>query len=150
MIPYVFLFLFFLMLCLVLLWHGDWPHHASPRSSKGAVHALVLRLLRPRTMQLLEANGNLTRMLELVALGEEERKLIEQGMALNQFLLSRLADEPTPAGPTPREIHTGKRKALPLLTETIGLVDTTFSLKEMRSPTSELTFGGEEGESPKD
>jgi transposase-like protein len=49
MIPYVFLFLFFLMLCLVLLWHGDWPHHASPCSSKGAVHALVQRLLRPRT-----------------------------------------------------------------------------------------------------
>ena len=49
MTPYVFLFLFFLMLCLVLLWHGHWPHHASPRSSKGAVHALVQRLLRPRT-----------------------------------------------------------------------------------------------------
>jgi IS1 family transposase/transposase-like protein len=49
MTPYVFLFLFFLMLCLVLLWHGDWPHHASPRSSKGVVHALVQRLLRPRT-----------------------------------------------------------------------------------------------------
>ncbi len=49
MTPYVFLFLFFLMHCLVLLWHGDWPHHASPRSSKGAVHARVQRLLRPRT-----------------------------------------------------------------------------------------------------
>lgn len=74
-------------------------------------------------MQLLEANGNLTRMLELVALGEEERKLVEQGMALNQSLLSRLADEPTPAGPTPRELHGDKRKPLPVLTETVGLVE---------------------------
>jgi len=73
-------------------------------------------------MQLLEANGNLTRMLELVALGEEERTLVEQGMALNQSLLSRLADEPTPAGPTPREIQAGKRKPLSVLTETVSLV----------------------------
>lgn len=73
-------------------------------------------------MQLLEANGNLTRMLELVALGEEERKLIEQGMALNQSLLSRLADEPTPAGPTPREIQKSPQRSLPVLTETVGLV----------------------------
>lgn len=73
-------------------------------------------------MQLLEANGNLTRMLELVTLGEEERKLIEQGVALNQSLLSRLADEPTPSGPTPREMQAEKRKPLPALTETVGLV----------------------------
>jgi hypothetical protein len=73
-------------------------------------------------MQLLEANGNLTRMLELVTLGEEERKLIEQGMALNQSLLSRLVDEPTPAGPTPRELESNKRKSLPVLTETVELV----------------------------
>ncbi len=73
-------------------------------------------------MQLLEANGNLTRMLELVTIGEEERKLVEQGIVLNQSLLSRLADEPTPAGPTPRELHSGKRKPLPVLTETVGLV----------------------------
>ena len=63
-------------------------------------------------MQLLEANGNLIRMIELVALGEEERKLIEQGMALNQSLLSRLADEPTPAGPTPREIQRSPQRSL--------------------------------------
>ncbi|GHO86058.1 hypothetical protein [Dictyobacter formicarum] len=73
-------------------------------------------------MQLLEANGNLTRMLELVTLGEEERKLIEQGMALNQTLLSRLADEPTPTGSTPRELESNKRKPLPILAETVELV----------------------------
>jgi integrase len=73
-------------------------------------------------MQLLEANGNLTRMLEFVTLGDEERTLVEQGIALNQQLLARLADEPTPAGPTPRELQSGNRKLLPMLTETIGLV----------------------------
>ncbi|MBV9691665.1 MAG: site-specific integrase [Ktedonobacteraceae bacterium] len=74
-------------------------------------------------MQILEANGNLTRMLEFIALGEEERKLVEQGISLNQALLNRLADEPTPAGPTPRELHLNKRKVLPVLTETVGLVE---------------------------
>jgi integrase len=74
-------------------------------------------------MQLLEANGNLTRMLEFITLGEEERKLVEQGIALNQSLLSRLENEPTPAGPTPRDLHSGKRKPLPILTETVGLVE---------------------------
>ena len=60
-------------------------------------------------MQLQEANGNLTRMLEFIALGEKERKLVEQGIALNQSLLSRLTDEPTP-----RELHGGERKSLPV------------------------------------
>ena len=73
-------------------------------------------------MQLLEANGNLMKMLEFVALGKEERTLVEQGIALNQTLLERLADEPTPAGPTPRELQQEKRKPLPVLTETVGLV----------------------------
>ncbi len=46
---YVFLLWFFFILCLVLLWNGDWPHHCSLRSRPGAVHALVQRLLKPRT-----------------------------------------------------------------------------------------------------
>jgi hypothetical protein len=74
-------------------------------------------------MQLLEANSNLTRMLEFIALGEKERKLVEQGIALNQSLLSRLEDEPTPDGPTPRELHGSQRRTLPILTKTIGLVE---------------------------
>lgn len=73
-------------------------------------------------MPLLEANGNPTRMLEFVALGDEERKLVEQGTSLNEAVLSRVADEPTPAGPTSRELPVGKRKPLPLLKETFGLV----------------------------
>src|SRR5262249_23983478 len=47
----VFLLWFFLILCLVLLWHPDWPPHSSLRFRPGAAHALVqrLRLLKPRT-----------------------------------------------------------------------------------------------------
>ncbi|MBO0780856.1 MAG: hypothetical protein J2P37_18695 [Ktedonobacteraceae bacterium] len=73
-------------------------------------------------MQLLEANGNLTRMLELITLGEEERKLVEQGITLNQSLLDRLQDEPTPTGLTPRELELKRDGFLPALTETVGLI----------------------------
>ena len=71
----------------------------------------------------MEANGNLTKMLEFIALGDEERKLVEQGITLNQTLLSHLADEPTPAGPTPRDLQSRKRKTLPVLTQTVELVE---------------------------
>lgn len=55
--------------------------------------------------QLLEANGNLTKMLEFVALGNDERQLVEQGLTINQELLSRLQSEPTPSGQTPEQLH---------------------------------------------
>lgn len=56
-------------------------------------------------IQLLEANGNLNKMLEFVALGEDERQLVEQGLTINQELLSRLQKEPTPSGQTPIELR---------------------------------------------
>jgi hypothetical protein len=51
---YVFLLWFFLILCLVLLWHVDWPHHCSFRSSVGAAHAIVQRLLKPRSPSIVQ------------------------------------------------------------------------------------------------
>ena len=45
------------------------------------------------------------------------------GTSFAEIRAARLADEPTPAGPTPRELHSGKRKPLPVLTETVGLVE---------------------------
>jgi len=80
----------------------------------------------------LEANGNLTQMLEFITLGEEERKLVEQGIALNHALLERLADEPTPAGPSPRQIVSGKAKKLPLLAQTVGMIQEEPSSLEMK------------------
>jgi hypothetical protein len=43
-------------------------------------------------------------MLEFVALTEEEQVLVTEGIALHQDLIEQLADVPTPAGPTPREL----------------------------------------------
>lgn len=56
-------------------------------------------------VQLLEANGNLSKMLEFVTLGEDERKLVEQGLNINHELLSRLQTVPTPSGPTPEQLQ---------------------------------------------
>ena len=55
--------------------------------------------------QLVEGKANLVRMLEFVALTEEEQVLVTEGIALHQDLIERLADVPTPAGPTPRELE---------------------------------------------
>jgi len=54
--------------------------------------------------QLLEAKSNLQRMLVEIPLSEEERAAVEDGQAAVDKLLERLADVPTPAGPTPRSL----------------------------------------------
>jgi len=53
--------------------------------------------------QLLEAKDNLQRMLASIPL-TDERGAVEDGQAALDTLLSRLADTPTPAGATPRQI----------------------------------------------
>lgn len=53
--------------------------------------------------QLLEAKSNLQRMAVQIPLTEEERSAVEDGTAAVDALLDRLADVPTPAGPTPRQ-----------------------------------------------
>jgi len=54
--------------------------------------------------QLLEAKEHLQRMLAMIPLTEEEQAAVEEGSAALDHLLKRLADVPTPAGPTPREL----------------------------------------------
>jgi hypothetical protein len=54
--------------------------------------------------QLLEAKDNLQRMLTSVPLTDDERAAVEDGHTALDSLLDRLADAPTPAGPTPRQI----------------------------------------------
>src|SRR6266496_990225 len=46
---YLFLLLFFLILCLAGLWHFYLPPHYPPDSRIGAVHTRVQRLLKPRS-----------------------------------------------------------------------------------------------------
>ncbi len=54
--------------------------------------------------QLLEGKANLSRMLEEMPLTDEEVAAVEEGIGLHQKLLERLADVPTPSGPTPRQL----------------------------------------------
>jgi integrase len=53
--------------------------------------------------QLLEAKANLQRMLASIPLTDDERAAVEDGQAALDALLTRLADIPAPAGPTPRQ-----------------------------------------------
>ena len=53
---------------------------------------------------LLEAKDNLQRMLAAVPLTDDERAAVDDGHTALDQLLQRLADVPTPAGPTPRQI----------------------------------------------
>ena len=54
--------------------------------------------------QLLEAKDNLQRMLASIPLTDDERAAVEDGQTALDTLLGRLADTPTPAGATPRQI----------------------------------------------
>jgi integrase len=67
--------------------------------------------------QLVEGKANLVRMLEFVQLTEDEKLLVTEGIELHQALMEKLADVPTPAGPTPRELEasrTPEQKVIPL------------------------------------
>jgi hypothetical protein len=67
--------------------------------------------------QLIEGKANLVRMLEFVQLTEDEKLLVTEGIELHQELIEKLADVPTPAGPTPRELENSQppeMKVIPL------------------------------------
>jgi integrase len=68
---------------------------------------------------LIEGKANLVRMLEFVQLTEEEKVLVTEGIEVHQHLIEQLANVPTPAGPTPRELETqrrGETKVIPIQT----------------------------------
>lgn len=54
--------------------------------------------------QLLEARDNLQKMVTAIPLTDDERAAVDDGQAALDRLLDRLADIPTPAGPTPRQL----------------------------------------------
>jgi hypothetical protein len=56
--------------------------------------------------QLVEARGNLQRMLAEIQLTDDERAAVVDGANAVDDLLERLADVPTPAGATPRQMTT--------------------------------------------
>lgn len=68
-----------------------------------------LRFLHPQRYdqaQLLEAKDNLQRMRATIPLTDDECAAVDDGHTAVTALLDRLADLPTPAGPTPRELGT--------------------------------------------
>jgi hypothetical protein len=54
--------------------------------------------------QLLEAKANLLRLRQDIPLAEAELAAVEDGLTAYEQLLAKLADVPTPAGPTPRQL----------------------------------------------
>jgi hypothetical protein len=54
--------------------------------------------------QLIEAKGNLQKMLVSIPLTDDERAAVDDGQTALDQLLGRLADVPTPSGPAPRQI----------------------------------------------
>lgn len=63
---------------------------------------------RPKSssqMQILEAKNNLLRLRQEIPLREEEVAAVDDGLTAMGKLLSQLADVPTPAGPTPRQLQ---------------------------------------------
>jgi len=55
---------------------------------------------------LLEGKEHPLRLLQEIPLGEAEQAAVEDGITAHDNLLLKLADVPTPAGPTPRQIGT--------------------------------------------
>jgi hypothetical protein len=58
--------------------------------------------------QLLEAKVNLLRLRQDIPLAESELAAVEDGITAYEQLLARLADVPTPGGPTPRQLTAGR------------------------------------------
>jgi hypothetical protein len=57
--------------------------------------------------QLLEAKANLLRLRQDIPLADAELSAVEDGLTAHEQLLAKLADVPTPAGPTPRQLADG-------------------------------------------
>lgn len=68
---------------------------------------------------MLEAKDNLQRMLAQIPLTDDERDAVEDGSAADDRLIGRLADVPTPAGPTPRQL-TQSTNFVPLACISVG------------------------------
>lgn len=65
---------------------------------------------------LLEAKTNLQRMSANIPLTDDEQAAIDDGQQALDRLLDKLADTPTPAGPTPRQLEPrATRISLPLV-----------------------------------
>ncbi len=60
--------------------------------------------------QILEGKANLLHMKQELSLTEEEVAAVDDGLAALDTLQQKLADVPTPAGPTPRQLQADNQK----------------------------------------
>jgi hypothetical protein len=56
---------------------------------------------------LLEGKSNLMRLRQEIPLTEDDLAVVDDGIEALETLCQKLADVPTPSGPTPREISAG-------------------------------------------
>jgi hypothetical protein len=70
--------------------------------------------------QALQAKDNLQKMLADIPLTDEERAAVEDDVAALNRLVERLADVPTPAGPTPRELGVPATATLLPIVKVVG------------------------------
>lgn len=61
--------------------------------------------------QMLEAKANLLRMKQDIPLSEEEAAAVDDGLVALENLCEKLADIPTPSGPTPRQLGADNKRA---------------------------------------
>jgi hypothetical protein len=74
--------------------------------------------------QLLEASDSAQRMLVQIPLTDDEQAAVENDQAAVARLIDRLAETPTPAGPTPRQLTEPTGPMLPMHTpKTISRAD---------------------------
>jgi hypothetical protein len=66
---------------------------------------------------LLEAKANLQRLKQEIPLTEAERAAVEDGLEAVERLCAKLADIPTPAGPTPHELGAAASRSLPIISK---------------------------------
>jgi hypothetical protein len=72
--------------------------------------------------QLLEGKANLLRMKQEIPLTEEESAAVEDGVAAMEKLCEKLANVPTPAGPTPTQLRTTGQGTLPMIVTARSMV----------------------------
>jgi integrase len=75
--------------------------------------------------QAVEAKANLLRMKQEIPLTDDERAAVDDGLAALEQLCAKLADVPTPAGPTPREMDAVGRHMLPVMQPSGGAPSAT-------------------------
>jgi len=69
--------------------------------------------------QIIEGKANLLRMKQELSLTEEEVAAVDDGLAALDALQGKLADVPTPAGPTPRQLEASDQQTVFIAVQTV-------------------------------